>query len=474
MKAYTSDKIRNIALIGHSGCGKTTFLESALADTGAIDKMGKAGATVSDYDKIEKEKGYSINATMIPVEFQNTKLNFIDTPGYFDFVGEVNAALSAAEAAVIMVDAGSGIEVGTEKAWKACEQYGKPRFFVINHKPDDDCDVDALFAQLKEKFGAALTPFAWPLGDIDDDLMEAIASADDELMEKYFEGESFSDEEIQTGLKKGINEGSIVPVCKTPFEIGGTGDFLELLTAFAPAPLEHGPYQAQNDQGEDIEQEPKVDGPASGFVFKTINDPFAGKISVIKIVTGRLTSGIELQNERAGRAEKLGKLFILRGNEQEEIGEAAAGDIVSVAKLQNTLSGDTLCDKSAPIKYTEVRYPTPKLYNAIEAADKKQEDKVFSGLAKLGEEDPSFTIERNNETRQTLLGGQGEQQMNVVMEKLKDRFGVEVKTVPQKIAYRETIRGTSANMSSNYQECLANCKQSYGGCRHKNIGKICC
>lgn len=447
MKGYTSETIRNVALVGHSGCGKTTFLESVLAETGVIDKMGKVenGNTVSDYDKMEKEKGYSINTSVVPVIWKNSKINFIDTPGYFDFIGEVNAALRAAEAAIILVDAGDGIQVGTEQAWKACERYNMPRFIVINKRDKDEFNYDKMFGELKEKFGESLIPFSWPITtDIDDDLKEAIAMTDDSLMEKYFEGDDFSDEEIKAGLKKGIQDGGIVPVCSAAFELGkGSEGLLDLLVEYAPTPLEHGSYMGYNDKNEQVELEPRTDGPASGFVFKTIIDPFVGKISVIKVVSGKLTSGMEILNERTGNMEKLGKLFFLRGNQQTELDYAEAGDIVAVAKLQYTLSGDTLCDKKNPVRYMPLDYPTPKLYFAIEAADKKQEDKVFSGLAKLREEDPSFTIERNPETKQTLLGGQGEQQLRIVMEKLKDRFGVEVKTVPQKIAYRETIRGTS-------------------------------
>lgn len=447
MKGYTSETIRNVAVVGHSGCGKTTFLEAVLLETGAITRMGKVedGNTVSDYDKMEAEKGYSINASVVPVEWKGNKINFIDTPGYFDFVGEVNAALHASEAAILLIDAGSGVQVGTEQAWKACEKYKKPRIIVINKKDKDDFDFDATFAELKEKFGDALTPFNWPLSDdIDEDLKEAIAMTDDDLMEKYFSGDDFSEEEILTGLKKGIRDGGIVPVYSSPFSLDEKStDLLDLLVSYVPAPLEHGPYDGTDDGGEPMEILPGADGPFSAFVFKTIVDPFVGKISVMKIVSGKAESGMDVYNERAERGEKIGKLFFLRGNQQDELEYAEAGDVVAVAKLQYTLSGDTLCDKSRVVHFVSDEYPEPVLYIAVEAADKKQEDKVFGGLAKLREEDPSFVIERNTETRQTLLGGQGEIQLGIIMAKLKDRFGVEVKTIPQKIAYRETIRGTS-------------------------------
>ena len=444
MKSYASDKIRNVALVGHGGSGKTTFIEAIVNQVGITGRMGKVedGNTVSDYDKMEAEKGYSINTSIIPIEWKDTKINFIDTPGFFDFVGEVNAAMRAAEVAAIYVDAAQGVQVGTEQAWKACEKNGKPRMFILNDKAG--ADTDAAIAALKDKFGSAVTPMSWPLADVDDDLMEAIASSDEELMEKYFEGEEFTEAEIQKGLHGGIAEGSIVPVCRTPFKMGESADaILDFIAGVAPSPLDAAPWTGKDGKGEDVERAVSGEGPASAFVFKTIVDPFVGKISVLKVVTGKLTNGAELLNSRAGKSEKLGKLLMLRGNKQEEVDGAQAGDIVAVAKLQETLSGDTLCDKSAEVSYDPLNLPSPLLYQAIEAADKKQEDKVFSGLARLREEDPSFVIERNVETRQTLLGGQGEQQLNIIKDKLKDRFNVEVQQIPQKIAYRETIRGNS-------------------------------
>ena len=447
MKGYTSETIRNVALLGHGGCGKTTFLEAALHATGVTNRMGKVedGNTVSDYDKMEIEKGFSINTSVVPILWKENKINFIDTPGYFDFIGEVNAALRAAEAAVIMVDAGAGIQVGTEAAWKACERYNRPRFIVINKRDKDEFDFYKTFGELKAKFGEKLVPFSWPLSvEIDEELKEAIASADDELMEKYFEGEEFTEEEILKGLKKGIADGGIVPVCSSAFELGhGLEGLLDLLVTYVPTPLQHGPYKGFNDNNEPVERISVVDAPVSAFVFKTIVDPFVGKISVLKVVTGKLNSGDEVYNERAGKVEKLGKLFFLRGKSQQELNYAEAGDIVAVAKLQYTQSGDTLCDKNDIIRFLPLDYPSPSYYIAIEPVDKGDDEKMGSGLAKLREEDPSFTVERNVETHQTLLGGQGDMQLSIILAKLKDRFGVSVKTVPQKIAYRETIKGSS-------------------------------
>ena len=447
MKGYTSETIRNVALLGHGGCGKTTFLESALYETGVIKKLGKVedGNTVSDYDKMEVEKGYSINTSVVPIEWKGSKINFIDTPGYFDFIGEVNAALRAAEAAVIMVDAGSGIQVGTEAAWNACERYSMPRFISITKRDKDEFDFYKTFDELKAKFGNKLVPLSWPLSaEIDDELKEAIAESDEELMEKYFDGEEFTDEEIKKGMVKGISEGNIVPVCSSAFQLGhGVEGLLDLLLEYVPTPLQHGPYRGFNDKNEPVERISVTDAPMSAFVFKTIVDPFVCKISVMKVITGKINSGTEVYNERIGKTEKLGKLFFLRGKEQLELNYAEAGDIVAVAKLQNTKSGDTLCDKSDVIRYLPLDFPSPTFYIAIEALDKNDDEKMGVGLARLREEDPSFVVERNNETHQTLLGGQGDIQLGIILAKLKDRFGVSVKTVPQKIAYRETIKGNS-------------------------------
>ena len=447
MKGFTSKNIRNIALLGHGGCGKTTFLESALLATGVTTKLGKVedGNTISDYDKMEIERGYSINTSIVPIEWKGSKLNFIDTPGYPDFVGEVHAALSVAGAAVILVDAGAGIQVGTEQAWKICEKYKTPRFIVINKRDKDEFDFFKTFDALKEQFGGALVPLSWPLSaEIDDELKEAIAGSDDELMEKYFEGEDFTDEEIKRGLVQGISAGDIVPVCSSAFSVGqGVEGLLDVLLEYVPTPLQHGPYQAINANNEPIEVLSVTDAPMSAFVFKTIIDPFVGKISIMKVITGKINTGDEVYNDRTQETEKIGKLFFLRGKSQQELNYAEAGDIAAVSKLNDVKTGDTLCDKANIVRYLPVQFPEPCYYIAIAPKNKADEEKMGSGLNRLREEDPSFVVERNAETHQTLLGGQGDIQLGVILAKLKDRFGVEVNIIPQKIAYRETIKGSS-------------------------------
>lgn len=441
MKGYKSENIRNVALVGHGGCGKTTFLEAALLATGVISRLGKVedGNTVSDYDKMEIEKKHSIGTSLVPVEYNKVKINFIDTPGFFDFVGEVNSAMRAVEAAAIIVDASSGIQVGTEKAWNSCREFDIPRFFIINKIDKENVDVDKTVAELKGKFGTSVVTL-----DDKDALSEAIAETDEELMEKFFSGEEFTEEEFNNGLSKGIGAGDIVPVLVCSAVTGeGVKEALEHFIELVPKAEAHEAYAAQNGNDEDIEIKVDAAGKPAAFVFKTIADPFLGKISLAKVISGTLKSGQEIYNSRAEKSEKLGSMFFMRGKHQEEAPTVEAGDIVAIAKLQFTKTGDTLCEKANIVKFPPVKFPKPSLYLAVEPANKGDDEKVGTGLHKLMEEDPSFVLERNVETHQTLLGGQGEIQLNIITAKLKDKFGVDVVSVPQKIAYRETIKGNS-------------------------------
>ena len=440
MKGYTSEKIRNVALLGHGGCGKTTFLEAALLATGVISRLGKVedGSTVSDYDKVEIEKGYSINSTLVPVEYNKVKINFVDTPGFFDFAGEVQGALRGVEAAAILVDASSGIQVGTEKAWDACKKAGSPKFFIINKIDKENVDVDATIAQLQEKFGTSVVTL-----DDRDAISEAIAEVDEEFMDIYFDAGEFTDEQFSRGLTKGILQGDIVPVFKCSAVTGeGVKEVLQEIIDFVPNPTIEG-YKAVNDKEEEIVIKADPSGKPVVFVFKTLADSFLGKISLAKVVSGKVTAGMSLHNFRAEKDEKLGSVFFIRGKNKEDCPEAVAGDIVALGKLEYTKTGDTLSEKNNPVTIAPISFPQPTLFVAIESADKGADDKLSTGFARLTEEDPSLVLQRNKETRQTLVGGQGESQINIALSKLKDKYGVSVKTVPQKIAYRETIKGTS-------------------------------
>lgn len=441
MKGYSSDKIRNVVLLGHGGCGKTTFLEAALLATKVINRLGKVedGNTVSDYDKMEIEKKYSINTTMVPVEYNGYKYNFLDTPGFFDFVGEVDSAMSTVSAAIIMVDASEGIQVGTEKAWELCSETDTPKFMVLTKIDKDNVDCDKLVEQLREKFGNSVVT-----DDDEDALREAVAGTDEALMEKFFNDEPFTDEEFTNGLMDGIANGDVVPIIKASSLTGeGIDEVLRSIARYVPTPSKHAPYIGKNSKDEDVEVITDVSADPVMYVYKTIADPFMGKISYAKVLSGTVKLGQELYNPRAQKSEKLGSMFFVRGKQQENAMEVPAGDMVALAKLQHTKTGDTLCLKAKAVTMPGINFPKPNYFVAVEPAEKKDEEKMAQGLHKLMEEDPSFVLERNVETHQSLLGGQGDIQIGIIRAKLKERYGVSVKVIPQKIAYRETIKGSS-------------------------------
>jgi elongation factor G len=441
MKGYTSDQIRNVVLLGHGGSGKTTVAEAALAATGVITRMGKVedGNTVSDYEKTEIEKGYSITTSVIPVEYNKMKINLLDTPGFFDFVGEVHSAIRAAEAAAILVDASAGVQVGTEKAWDICRKHNVPRFFLINKTDKENVNVEQVLADLKAKFGPSVVTF-----DDKDALTEAIAESDEELLEKFFGGEEFTEAEFNKGLSAGIASGNIAPiVIGSALKGEGITGFLDTILKYVPVPTAAGPYPAQNGKEEDIEVKCDPDGPLAAFVFKTIADPFVGKISIMKVVSGKVRQGMEVFNANTEKSEKLGSMFFLRGKTQSEAPEVAAGDVFAATKLQFTHTGNTLTDKANVVKFPTVAYPQPSLFMAAEAKAKGDDEKIGTGLNRLKEEDPSFSVERSAETAQTLLGGQGEIQIGIISTKLKERFGVDVDLQDPKVPYRETIKGSA-------------------------------
>lgn len=441
MKGYPTEKIRNVILLGHGGCGKTTFLEAALLDTGVITRMGKIedGNTTSDYDKMEIEKKYSINLTLVPVEYKGYKYNFLDCPGFFDFVGEVRSALSTASAAMIMVDASAGIQVGTEKAWEECSKHRTPRFMVLTNTDKPGVDCDKLVADLRDRFGNSVVT------DEDQNaLNEAVAGTDEALMEKFFNDEPFTEEEYYNGLMNGIAFGEIVPIIKMSSMTGeGVDEVLRVIHKYVPVPQLHAPYIGTNPKGEEVEVVTDPTAHPVLWVFKTLTDPFLGKISYAKVLSGTVKAGQELYNSRTEKTEKLGSMFFVRGKTQEAATEVPAGDIVALAKLANTKTGDTLSLKSDAISFPPIDFPKPNYFIAIEAKDKNDEEKMAQAILKLTDEDPSLTLVRNAETHQTLLGGQGDIQLGIVRERLKRNYNIDVNVVPQKIAYRETIKGTA-------------------------------
>ena len=487
MKNYAVDKIRNVAFLGHGGSGKTTLTEALLFTTKVTSRMGRVddGNTVSDYDKEEINRKFSIGASLIPIEWHEHKYNFIDTPGYFDFVGETMSALRVAGGAVIMVDAASGIEVGTEKAWNFTEKRDMPKIIFINKMDKENVNYVKLIKDLKDTFGKKIAPFCIPIGEgadfkgfvnvvdqigrifngtqcedaavpeemeqrvrpIRDMLIEAVAESDESLMNKYFEGEVFTNEEIHEGLRKGVISGDIVPVIVGAVEKRiGIHTMMDMIYDYFPTPkeLNGGVYKGMHpDTEEEIERVLDEKEPFSAFVFKTIVDPFVGKISLFKVYSGVAKKDMEVLNSNRDEKERITSLFLLRGKEQLEVDRVIAGDIGATAKLQYTSTGDTLCDKDHPIKYIGINMPKPALFMAIEPKSKGDEEKIFSSLHRLTDEDPSFMLERNVETHQTLLGGQGTMQVQVITSKLKNIFGVEVTLANPKVAYRETIKGVS-------------------------------
>lgn len=447
MEVYNSEKIRNVALIGHGGCGKTSLMELALLETGVINRVGtiEAGTTVSDYDRMEIETGHSINMSMIPIEYKDVKINFIDTPGLMDFSNEMYTAIQAAAVALLVIDAGSGIQVGTEKAWQFCKELKKPVFIMIKRKDRDTYVFDDLVASIREKLGAVCVPASYPLKpEMLETFNELIAETDEELMNKYFDTGVFEPWEFNTGLRNGVANADIVPVFAFDPENGqGVDMMLDVIRKYAPSPLRHAPYKYIDASGGEDYALPEVDGPVTTWTFKTLADPFVGKISIMKVITGTLKAGMELVNTRTGKSEKLNKLVVLRGKTQIEVPQANSGDIVAVSKLVYTETGDTLCDKSKSRTYVNIAIPAPTLFTAISAKEKNEEEKLGSALARLREEDPSFIIRHDTETKQTLIGTQGEMQMNVIKSKLAERFGVQAVTSPRKVAYRETIKGHS-------------------------------
>ena len=477
MKTYAPDQIRNIALAGHASKGKTTLLEAMLHLAGATERAGKVadGNTVSDFDAEEKKRHISMASAVASVEYKDKKLNFIDTPGLFDFEQGAFEGLRAAETAVIVVSARSGLAVGAEKAFKNAGSRRMARVLVTTKMDDDRADFYKSFNGIVAKFGTAACPVVVPIisggkvaayyNMIDgkayayadgkrtesdarpDDaprfeavqavFTEAVASADEELMEKYFEGEELTPEEKIRGLKAGVADGSIIPV----FALSGLAEtacdlLLDFLAEVCPAPKSE--YAADAD-GEPVELTPDPNGPLAAVCFKTVADPFIGKLSYFKVISGKITPATPAYNARTGKEERMGKLVSVFGAKQTDISELSAGDIGAVTKLGGFATGDTLCSAAQVVTLDGVHIPGATYAMAVEVAKKGEEEKVASGLSRLCEEDPSLHFGVNNETHQQILSGLGEQHLDVAMARLKSKFGVEATLAQPRVAYRETI-----------------------------------
>ncbi|MBE5767974.1 MAG: elongation factor G [Clostridiales bacterium] len=483
MAEYITTNIRNIALMGHGGEGKTTLTEAMLFAAGIIDRQGKVedGTTTTDFEQEEIKRGCSISAACAPIDWNDKMLNIIDVPGYFDFIGEMVGPLRVVESACIVVSGVTGFNVGAEKAFKNAVKQGVGRMFVINQMDRDHANFDRVTQQLRDRHGSCVVPVLMPIGEgpefrgvinvlekkayegayskshevpMPDNmkdkvekafeyLTEQAAAADDDLMMKYLEEGELNYDEILIGFRKGMKNGDIVPVCACSALTGvGVTRMMDLMAKYLPSPahegIEHDGFNPRT--GEAQVRTCKDDQPFSAFIYKTIADPFVGKLSLFRIFSGVLTPQTILYNVNKDKTEKSSGLYILRGKKQVSKQTLHAGDLGAFSKLQYTSTGDTLADYQNPIQYPGLVYPTPCMSKAVYASKQGEEDKIFSGLSRLMEEDPSIVIEKNTETTETLLSGQGEMHLEVIRNRLLNKFGANAILQDPKIPYRETIR----------------------------------
>ncbi len=482
MKNYTMEAIRNVVVMGHGKCGKTTLVEAMLHNAGATDRFGKVadGTTTTDYDQEEIKRQFSISTAIAPVEWKDMKYNILDTPGFFDFVGGVKEGLRAADSALVVMSGRSGVSVGTEQVFKYAKQKGVPIMFFVNKIDDDRANYEKTLEQMKEVFGKGVTPFVYPIkedgefkGFVDvidmtarryegqdrvdipvpdgmadivaplrEMIMEAVAETDEELMVKYFNGEEFTFDEIKKAIRKGVKEGSIYPVyCGAGQANLGIRSLLDSIGKYLPAPSEIEEIAHSAATGEAFEVVQTETETASAIVFKTIADPYVGKLSLFRVYSGEVKADSTLFNPNKNATEKIGKLFVLQGKKQIEQSVIKAGDIGAVAKLDKTKTGDTLCATGKDIILTGIDFPAPVLSMAVKPKAKGDEEKIVSGLMKLVEEDPTFSLTSNSETKQTLINGQGEQHIDILVSKLSAKYGVNVELEEPIVPYRETIRG---------------------------------
>ncbi|MBQ9269915.1 MAG: elongation factor G [Oscillospiraceae bacterium] len=481
--SYTAQDIRNICLIGHGGDGKTALAESMLFFTKGTDRLGKSadGTTISDFDPEEIKRKYSISTSIIPVEYGKSKINLLDNPGYFDFAGEVMQSVRVVDAGVIVVSAKNGVGVGTEKSWKYLFERKLPKFVYVSKLDEEHADFYKTFEQLREKFGKTLAPITIPImegdksvgivdiihkdaylsgggktqkvdipADLTDRvdeyyefLCEAVAETSEENMEKFFEGEEFTLDEIIAGINQGVKDLSLVPVfCGSAMTGMGTESLIRGLVDFAPNPTEGYAQHAVNEKGEDVTINCAPTETPVIFVFKTVSDQY-GKQSYFKVISGNVTADLALENARTGDTEKLGHIYTVKGKKSTEVKELCCGDIGMVSKLTSVKTGDTLCQPGRPLTLDPIDYHEPCHSRAIYAKVKGQEEKIASGLARLGEEDQSFTLVNNPETKEMVLTGAGDIHLDVLCSKLKTKFGVDSELREPKVAYRETIRKTA-------------------------------
>ena len=483
MKVYSSNAIRNVAVLGHSGSGKTTVVEDAANAAGLTTRIGKVdeGNTISDYDPEEVKRRVSISSSIVPMEWKNTKINFIDVPGYFDFVGEAKQALRVADMALITVSGKSGVEVGTEKSWEYAEEMGIPKMIFVNGMDDENADFEKVIEELKSIFGNSIAPIQVPFkengkfvgfvnaitkeafkfsggkresceipADMVDEvdrvlgiISEAVAETDDALMEKFFAEDPFTVEELQNGIKVGLASGAVTPVlCGSAAQSMGVRVLLNAITELLPPASElcKSAKGINPNNEEEIEIACDDSGSLTAFVFKTIADPYVGRLSLFRVYSGVMKKDAPLYNPRKDVVEKAGRIFVLSGKDQIEVSELHAGDIGALAKLTNTATQDTLCAKEKPIILTKILFPVPLYSMSVVPKGKGDEDKIAQALVKMREEDKTLKLTIDPETKETVISGIGDTQLDILVAKLRAKYKLEVELVTPIVPYREMLR----------------------------------
>lgn len=482
MDVFRTDRIRNVVLLGHGGAGKTSLAEAMAYLSGITSRLGKVtdGNTVSDYDKEEIKRKFSITTSVVPIEWGKVKINVLDTPGYFDFVGEVEEAVAAADAAIIVVSGKSGIQVGTQKAWELCEKYNLPRMFFVTEMDMDDVSYRQVVEDLTELYGKKIAPLHMPIREdskfvgyvnivkqagrryiergqkkecpvpeyleeylekYHETLMESVAEISEEFMDRYFAGEAFSVAEVSAALKTNISDGSIVPVCMgSAINIQGVANLLDDICGYFPSPDQKACAGMNTKTNEIYQANYDFTKAKSAYVFKTIVDPFLGKYSLIKVCSGVIKGDDTLYNTGKETEEKLNKLYVLEGSKPIEVPELHAGDIGAIAKLNTVATGDTLAVKNTPILYGKTELSIPYTYKRYKTVNKGDEDKVSQALSKMMQEDLTLKAVNDSQNHQSLLYGIGEQHLDIVVSKLKERYKVDIVLSEPRVPFKETIR----------------------------------
>ena len=481
MDIFKYERIRNVALLGHGSCGKTTLAEAMAYVTGVITRQGKIedGSTISDYDKEEQKREFSIQTSIIPIVSDETKINILDTPGYFDFVGEAEQAASAADAAIIVISAKAGVQVGTEKAWNLCEKYKLPRMFFVTDMDDDNASYRKVVEALQKLYGTRVAPFQLPIRENEkfvgfvnvvkmagrrfnndgtyiesdipdysmeylqtyrDALLEAVAETGDDMMDKYFNGEEFTQAEMSTALRKSVGDTSLVPVLMgSGLEAKGVRNLIDQIVNYFPSPNKTIITGINQKTGNSFHADYDENKEMTAKVFKTIADPFIGKFSLIKICSGVLKADSTIYNVAKDVEEKISRLYVLRGKEQIEVKELHAGDIGAIGKL-DIATGDSIATKAVPVVYDKPSFSVPYTYMRYVTKNKGDDDKIASALSKIVDEDPTIKLVNDSANRQSLIYGIGDQQLEVVVSKLANRYKVDIELLKPRIPYKETIK----------------------------------